>query len=102
MEEVSLPDLLEFALTYDGYERLADAEHIHQVVRPVLRAIEKNGNPPEWAGLELLRGALFVLQRNMHWTDDPSGQLEQHMRILLRAIRQAAPDGKLMVDYFPG
>lgn len=85
-----------------GYVRLANTDHIHQVVYPVLDAIETNGNPPEWAGLDLLRGAMFVLQRNMHWTDDPSGQLEQHMRVLLRAIRQAAPEGQLMVDYFPG
>jgi hypothetical protein len=98
---VSLPDLLEFALTYDGYERLADADHIRQIVRPVLDALEHD-RPPTWARLDLLRAALFYLQRNFHWTDDPTGELEAKMRILLSAIGDAADDRPLTVDYFPG
>ena len=101
-DDISLPELLQFALTYNGYQRLGDhPTHLHRVVRPVLAAIEKGERPPTWAGLDLLRGALFYIQRmTHHWGDVPPEQ-EAQMRALLRAIREATHGRPLTVDELP-
>jgi hypothetical protein len=39
-----------------------------QVLRPVIRQVEKGGTVPRWAGLDVLRGALFCLQRQAHFS----------------------------------
>lgn len=59
-----MPVLEEFALSYNGYERLGDdPETLEQIVRPLLRTLDRNQAPPPWAGIDLVRGALFYLQR---------------------------------------
>lgn len=51
-EDGELSDLLEFALTYTGYDSLAnDPVHLGQVVRAVLDAVEMRGVTPEWRDL---------------------------------------------------
>src|SRR4051812_47718815 len=98
-EECAVSDLLEFALTYNGYERLAhDPEHLGRLVAPVVRELEKSGPPPDWAQLDLLRGTLFFLQRRTHhWGEVPPDE-EQRMRTLVGRIREAARGAALSCD----
>lgn len=100
--DVRLDELLAFARTYNGYERLGnDPEHLQRVVRPVLTRVENGQQPPEWAGIDLLRGALFYIQRmTHHWGDVPDEQ-EAQMRVLLTAIRQATGGRPLTADGSP-
>jgi len=102
-DSVSLPDLLEFALTYDGYARLAsEAKHLEGLVHPVLDSIRTQGVAPGWAGIDLLRGGLFVLQRESHWSEDLDGEIEAQMRLLPPATRQASGGRPLIRDFFAG
>ncbi len=98
-EDCSLGEILVFALTYNGYKRLgAGPEHLSPVVRPVLNYLESHGTPPPWAGLDLLRGTLFYIQRRTHhWGDVPPGQ-ERHMRALVSSIRERAGSRVLVAD----
>ena len=82
------PDAIaNFALSYDGYGRLGhDAQRVLQIVRPVVRQVQKDGTVPSWAGLDVLRGALFYLQREAHWTEYQSPINEREMRAVTRQI----------------
>jgi len=56
--------LVEWAHTYNGYQRLADSpEHLWEVVRPLDETFERSGEIPEWAGVDLLRGWVFYVVR---------------------------------------
>lgn len=46
--------ILQLAQTYNAYERLG-------AWGPVTKALTRTGEPPAWAGVDLLRGALFFL-----------------------------------------
>jgi hypothetical protein len=85
--DADLEGVLLFALSYNGYQRLAeDVEQLAGVVAPVLEHLEAHGAPPPWAGYDLLRGALFFLQRQSHhWGLVPPDQ-EARMRRLIDAI----------------
>jgi hypothetical protein len=98
--DAPLQDLLEFALSYDGYQRLAaDAEALSRVVEPVLRELETGDTLPDWVGLDLLRGTLFFIQRQTHhWGDVPPEQ-ERHMRRLVAAIGQHPLARELPTDW---
>ncbi|AZZ82281.1 hypothetical protein C5O27_15380 [Gordonia alkanivorans] len=57
--------LIEWAHSYNGYERLAGngPRHLYELTLPLQRAFDRNGNIPEWAGVDLLRGWTFYLAR---------------------------------------
>jgi hypothetical protein len=97
--DAPLQGILEFALTYNGYERLAtEVEHLHGVVEPVLTSLAAEEAPPEWAGIDLLRGALFFIQRQTHhWGDVPDEQ-ERFMRQLVGAIAERAAGADIVAD----
>ena len=80
--------ILEFALTYDAYRRLADSpQALAPIISPIVDALAAGGGVPVWAGLDLLRGSLFYLQRRTHhWGDVPPDQ-EHHMRTLVTGIQ---------------
>ena len=62
---------------------------LHRFIEPVLTSVRDRGEPGAHAGVELLRAALFYLQRQTHhWGHVPPAD-EREMRILLAAIRQA-------------
>ncbi|UDY24663.1 hypothetical protein [Nocardioides sp. Kera G14] len=64
MEDLATQAELEWAYTYDGYERLASSpEALWSVVAPVHEALLTTGRVPEWAGVDLLRGLAFYLVR---------------------------------------
>lgn len=82
------PDAIaHFALSYDGCGRLGvDGQRVLQIVRPVVRQVKKDGTVPAWAGLDVLRGALFYLQREAHWTEHLEPVNEREMRAVTREI----------------
>jgi hypothetical protein len=94
--------ILSFALSYNGYERIArEVPDLARVVEPVLEHVESAGSAPPWAGSDLLRAALFFLQRQSHhWGYVPPEQ-EQRMRLLVEAIRRTGP-GPMLDDHRPG
>lgn len=87
-----------FALSYDGYGRMGrDGVRLLQVIRPVIRAVQKDGTVPGWAGLDVLRGALFFLQRQAHHTEISHPVNEPEMRAVTRQIVLHA-DGQPLTD----
>lgn len=93
-----LDELLSFALTYDGHRRLADSpEELHNVVQPVLDLLAERDDVPSTAGLDLLRGSLFYLQRASRHSGDVTQQDEYHMRLLHSAITRRS-EGLTMVS----
>jgi hypothetical protein len=92
-------ELLAFARTYNGYDRLGRGpENLAPLVRSVIAALEATGSPPEWAGLDLLRGALFFMHRRTHHLGHVSADEESRMRILTSRIRQLAHGRPLSRD----
>lgn len=97
--DAPLDEVLRFAVTYNGYARLArDVGRLHDVVEPVLESLRERGAVPEWAGLDLLRGALFFLQRQTHHWGDVPPEEEAYMRTLVAAIAVVAADQSLDAD----
>ena len=87
--------ILEFALTYNAYHRLC-SENLPKLISPVLKSLAKSGQPPAWAGVDLLRGTLFFIQRQTHhWGEIPPAE-DRHMRALVAAIA-ARHQGAVMV-----
>lgn len=79
--------IAQFALSYDGYGRIAaEAERILHLLRPVLEQVKRDGTVPPWAGLDVMRGALFYLQREAHFTEVSEPVNEREMRSLAREI----------------
>lgn len=94
-----LEEILRFALTYDGYRRLAhDPNLLHGIVSPVLDDLSSSRGVQEWAGLDLLRGALFYIQRSAHHVGYVSPDDERQMRALAVAIGRLARDAPLVAD----
>lgn len=53
-----------WASRYNGYELLANhPAHLARVVAPALEEYRATGQVPEWAGVHLLRGWLFLMVR---------------------------------------
>lgn len=82
--------LLEWALEYDAYKRLAyGPDRLADVVRPLSDSIKQNGKAPEWAGVDLLRGLAFCLNRQLNWPGEPKPREEEvihQLRIIADAI----------------
>lgn len=82
-----LSEMLEFALTYDGYGRIASSpEHLGNLLEPFFAEWHRDGLPPDWAGIDLLRAALFWLQRGAHHRGDEESMLGE-FDALVDAIR---------------
>lgn len=61
--------VVEWALRYNAYQRLAESpEQLEILIRPLREAYERIGAIPEWAGVDLLRGWAFYLQREHYHT----------------------------------
>jgi hypothetical protein len=95
-----LTDLDDFGISYNGYRRVADSPaRLLQIVRPVIRAVDDRKPIPPWAGLDLLRAALFYVHRRGHF-DEPSPELERQFRLLIARIREMVGDRELPRDEF--
>ncbi len=97
--DAALDEIVIFAHTYHGYHRLGrEPEALLELVAPVLRTLEGTREPPPWAGVDLLRGALFYLARmTRHWGDVPPEQ-EAQMRALVARIGGSRWDVALAND----
>lgn len=77
---------LDWALTYDAYERIADDPNaLLQVLTPALSEYETTGRVPSWAGVDLLRAWAFYRQREAHHTG--FGEVTRDWDDVLDAIR---------------
>ncbi len=85
--DAELAVIQRFALSYDGYGRIArDPATLHRVVRPVVTAVKAGKAVPLWVALDLLRAALFYLQREGRATEYAEPVNEVPMRVLVREI----------------
>lgn len=78
---------IDWALTYDGYERIAaDPLALYRVLAPAIEEFERTGRVPTWAGVDLLRAWAFYRQREAHHSglDDMARDWEP----VLDALRQ--------------
>lgn len=58
---------MQWALTYNGYERVAEnPDALLAVLRPAMAAYEESGRVPSWAGVDLLRAWAFYRVREAH------------------------------------
>lgn len=59
---------LEWAGAYNAYQRLAATpKALEAVIAPARSEYQRDGRVPEWAGVDLLRGWLFLLYREDHF-----------------------------------
>ena len=57
-------DVFEWAARYNGYTRISGSpERLITVLRPLVEVYDRDGEIPEWAGIDLLRGWAFYLAR---------------------------------------
>lgn len=55
---------IEWAHTYNGYERLAAGPgKLYELLAPLRHEFDQQGSVPDWAGIDLLRGWAFYLVR---------------------------------------
>lgn len=77
---------LEWALTYDGYGRMADSpEALHEVLRPAMAQYAATRRIPEWCGVDFLRAWAFYRQREHHHVGH--GPIAEDFHDVLEAIR---------------
>lgn len=77
---------LGWALTYDGYGRMADSpESLHEVLRPAMVEYAATRRVPEWCGVDFLRAWAFYRQREHHHVGH--GPIAEDFYDVLEAIR---------------
>ena len=75
-----------WAMSYDGFERIANGpERLEEVFAPLREAYGRTGTVPEWCGVDLLRGWLFLLQRRDHI--EGGGALASEWDAVIDALR---------------
>ena len=66
-DDCEFDEILRFAIAYNGYERIAGSpEALFRLYEPIRKEWEESGRLPDWAGLDLLRGLLFLMAREDH------------------------------------
>jgi len=85
----SYEQIIEFAATYDGYERIAASpERLGEVCEPIRKEWRQAGVLPDWPGIDLLRGLLFLMYREDRH-GGPMGYLDEAEEVeYLRPFRQ--------------
>ena len=82
-----MDDALEFAATYNAYNQIAaEPETVSAMYHPIREAWSKSSKVPEWVGVDLLRGLLFLRFREGHFGYDEDSTLPQ-MHQVMEAIR---------------
>ena len=81
-------EILEFAASYDGYRRIAESpETLSAVYQPIRMEWRRSGSLPDWVGIDLLRGFLFLMYRENHFVQ-PMGCLSEEEVEHLEPFRQ--------------
>ncbi len=66
--EGSIQEILEFADTYNAYERLAaEPEQLDRLLGPIYAEIERSSAVPGWVRIDLARALLFYAYRRDHF-----------------------------------
>ena len=74
-------EILEFAATYDGYRRIAESpKNLSAVYEPIRMEWRRSGVLPDWMGVDLLRGFLFLMYREDHF-GQPMGCLSEEEEV---------------------
>jgi len=83
----SFEEALEFAATYNAYNQIAgEPETLSAMYEPIRRVWYQTGKVPEWMGVDLLRGLLFLMFRQDHFGYD-DGSIIRQMHQVIEAIR---------------
>ena len=83
----SIDRALEFAATYNAYNQIAaEPETLSTMYEPIRRVWKQTGEVPEWMGVDLLRGLLFLMYREGHFGYDDDSTLRQ-MHQVIEVIR---------------
>ena len=83
----SFEEALEFAATYNAYNQIAAApETLSAMYHPIREAWNESARVPEWMGVDLLRGLLFLMYREDHFGYADDSTLRQ-MHQVIDAIR---------------
>ena len=83
----SFEEALEFAATYNAYNQIAaEPETLSAMYEPIRRAWQQSSEVPEWMGVDLLRGLLFLMFREDHFGNGDDSTLRQ-MHQVIEAIR---------------
>lgn len=99
--DARLPDLLRFALTYDGYARLGGGPtEVADATEVVRHHLAEHGVVPADTSEESLRAALFFLQRQTHHWGIVPAEYESQMRTLVAAISDTNKTGFVTDDHF--
>lgn len=85
---------LQWALTYDGYARMAHSpESLYDMLRPAMAEHAATGRIPEWCGVDFLRAWAFYRQREHHHVGH--GRIAEDFHDVLDAIRRHSAAKKL-------
>ena len=83
----SIEEALEFAATYNAYNQIAaEPEPLSAIYHPIREAWNESARVPEWMGVDLLRGLLFLMYREDHFGYADDSTLPQ-MHQVIEAIR---------------
>lgn len=78
---------LQWALTYDGYARMAHSpETLYEMLRPAMAEHAATMRIPEWCGVDFLRAWAFYRQRELHHVGH--GPIAEDFYDVLEAIRR--------------
>lgn len=78
---------LQWAVTYDGYERMADSpESLYEVLRLAIAEYAATKRIPKWCGVDFLRAWAFYRQREHHHVGH--GPIAEDFYDVLEAIRR--------------
>ena len=78
---------LQWALTYDGYSRMAySPEILCELLRPAMAEHAATKRIPEWCGVDFLRAWAFYRQREFHHVGH--GPIAKDFDDVLEAIRR--------------
>ena len=83
-------EILEFAETYDGYRRIAASpESLSAFYEPIRVEWDRSGVLPDWMGIDLLRGFLFLMYREDRFLESSRHEGgEEPFRQVVEAIRR--------------
>lgn len=112
IQEVEVPgpradkqSLIEFASTYNGYDRLnSDASELQRLFQPFEAEFQNTGRVSPSLGLDLLRGWLFALFRQdyfsggIDWTETGNAWLERLWRAITREIADKSAGRVLLLE----
>lgn len=89
IDEVYEQDLIDWAQSYQAYERITDRDDLrHVIYEPIRDATTRLGDIPEWVGVDLLRGWAFYIARGHRWSGHGSILDYPEFELIIEAVRR--------------